>query len=347
MTSWAGIFASGLDPLLLEVGSVRLWWYGLAYAVGLLAVDLWVYARRERLDLGRRDVAEFSLLFAGGVLLGGRLFDVALYEWFYYGTHPWQIPRLWEGGMATHGVLLGAVVGTFVFCRWRKKSFLAIADEVVIPGAALLALGRIGNHINGEVYGTISDVGWAMRFPYAEGCRHPVALYDGAKNLLIVPVLLLAGRVRGRPRGLVLGCFLALYGLLRLFVDHYRDYDSFWLGVGRGQYFNVLVAVFGLAIVAAAWRYWGPPMKGREESTSRAAQDGSLAFVAARLAFFALVVLCLTIPSGWTQQVLASFESRVGAATTGQPAVTVCEVGSQPATTRRGRPCVSVARRRS
>src|SRR3712207_5653134 len=146
--------SSVMDPVMAEIGPWRLWYYGLAYAIGLLTVDLWLWLRRDRLGFDGRDVAEFSVLFAAGVLLGGRVFDVLLYEWFYYEDHLRQIPILWQGGMATHGVILGAVVGTLLFCRLRGKSLLSIADEIVSPGAALMALGRIGNHINGEVYGS-------------------------------------------------------------------------------------------------------------------------------------------------------------------------------------------------
>jgi phosphatidylglycerol:prolipoprotein diacylglycerol transferase len=305
-----------------EVGQVRLWWYGLAYAIGLLAVDLWVWLRRKRLGFDGRDGAEFSLFFAVGVLLGGRIFDVALYEWFYYEDHIRQIPSLWQGGMATHGVLLGAVVGTLVFCRLRNKSFLDIADEVVIPGAALMALGRIGNHINGEVFGSVADVAWAMEFPYAEGCRHPVALYDGAKNLLLVPLLLGVREINLRrngylPQGLMLGHFVLWYGLLRLFVDYFREYDSYWLGIGRGQYFNLLMAVVGLCIVLAVRKRAGPERYAvrRKMSAKRPTFWGK------RIVFYALVALCLTIPSGWTQQVLEGFETRRDAAL---PAVTGC-----------------------
>ena len=300
-----------MDPVIAEIGGVELRWYGLAYAVGLLVVDLWVWLRRERLLFDGRDVAEFSLFFAAGVLVGGRLFDVVLYEWFYYGDHIWQIPNLWQGGMATHGVLLGAVVGTLAFCRLRGKSFLEISDELVIPGAALMALGRIGNHINGEVYGSVTDLAWGMEFPYAEGCRHPVALYDGAKNLLLVPLLLGIRRLNlGRngyvPRGLLLGHFVLWYGLLRVFVDYFREYDSYWLGIGRGQYFNLSMVVAGLCIVVAVRRRAVRPSPGpRPNGRARAPTPW-----ARRAALYALVALCLTIPSGWTQQVLEGFEAR-------------------------------------
>ena len=315
-------FIYDIDPVLVETEWIRLWYYGLAYGIGLLTVDLWVWLKRERLGFEGRDVAGFSLFFAAGVLLGGRLFDVVLYEWFYYKHNVWQIPSLWQGGMATHGILLGAVVGTLLFCRLRGTSFLAVADEIVLPGAVLMALGRVGNHINGEVYGSITNVVWAMEFPYAEGCRHPVALYDGLKNILLVPILLGVQSISLRrngylPRGLMLGHFVLWYGLLRVFVDFFREYDSYWLGIGRGQYFNLGMAVVGLCVVIAA-RKRAKTEPGVVRRTPRLRDP---AFWAKRVTFYALIALCLTIPSGWTQQVLEEFEERRDVAS---PVVTVC-----------------------
>jgi phosphatidylglycerol---prolipoprotein diacylglyceryl transferase len=306
------------DPVIIEVGPLMTYYYGAAYAIGLVVISLWLYLRREALGYTRGEVADFSLAIAVGVLAGGRLFDVFLYEWSYFGEHPLAVFALWQGGMATHGVLLGAALAGGAFCLYKGKSFLALADEVVIPGAVLMGLGRIGNHINGEVFGSVTNLPWATGFPYTEGCRHPVALYDGLKNLLLVPILLgvrFAYRRAGyEPApGILFGHFVFWYGFLRLFVDVFREYDSYWLGVGRGQYFNLAMALVGLSLVLLAHllarrrQTLGPP-DVRTTGPGRQ-REGA---VGAKMALFAvLVVFCLFIPSGWTQQALEDFEQRV------------------------------------
>lgn len=304
------------DPVMLEVGPLRTYYYGLAYAIGLVVVSLWILLRREVLDYDKAEVAEFSLAFAVGVLSGGRLFDVFLYEWSYFREHPLAVFAFWRGGMATHGVMLGAALASAVFCFYRGKSFLALADEVVIPGAVLMGLGRIGNHINGEVFGSVTNLPWATGFPYAEGCRHPVALYDGLKNLLLVPILVgirFAYRRRGSepPPGILFGHFIFWYGSLRLFVDIFREYDSYWLGVARGQYFNLVMALTGLSLILLA-HLLAHRRRTRRSSTLRALDPGRQSGeVLGKMALFAvLVVSCVFIPSGWTQQALEGFEQQ-------------------------------------
>jgi len=288
-----------MDPVLFELGPIHLWYYGLAYAIGLLTIDQWVRRRRGYLGWSQRDVSDFSLLFAVSILVGGRALDIVVYDWDYYREHPWQLLGFWQGGMATHGVLLGAAVGTALFCWWRNKSFLGIADEIVIPGAFLLALGRIGNHINGEVYGSVTDVSWAVEFPHVTGHRHPVALYDGVKNLLIVLILLYVQRKPHRPRGLLLGHFVFWYGFLRLFTDYFRVYDYYWLGVGRGQYLNLLMAALGLGIIFFLRRV--ARQESEEGDELRDTQEEGHTSWVKRALFYALVAFCLFIPSGTTQ----------------------------------------------
>jgi phosphatidylglycerol:prolipoprotein diacylglycerol transferase len=181
-----------------------------------------------------------------------------------------------------------------------------------------MGLGRIGNHINGEVFGSVTNLPWATGFPYAEGCRHPVALYDGLKNLLLVPILLgvrFAYRRGGfePPPGILLGHFVFWYGFLRLLVDVFREYDSYWLGVGRGQYFNLAMALTGLSLILLAHilarhrrtpespNFWAAGI-GRQREGASGAKVALLAV---------LVVSCLFLPSGWTQQALEGFEQRV------------------------------------
>jgi phosphatidylglycerol:prolipoprotein diacylglycerol transferase len=306
------------DPVMIEVGPLMTYYYGAAYAIGLVVVALWVYFRREAIGYAKGEVAEFSLAFAVGILAGGRLFDAFLYEWSSFREHPLAVFALWQGGMATHGVMLGATLTGAAFCLYRGKSFLALADEVVIPGAVLMGLGRIGNHINGEVFGSVTNLPWATGFPYAEGCRHPVALYDGLKNLLLLPLLLgvrFAYRRAGYEpaSGILFGHFVFWYGSLRLFVDVFREYDSYWLGIGRGQYFNLAMALAGLLLVLLAHllahrrQTLGPPnFRAIGPGHQR---EGALG--AERALFAVLVIFCLFIPSGWTQQALDGFEQRM------------------------------------
>lgn len=294
-------FLYELDPVFAQLGAVKFWYYGAAYAVGFLTIYLCLMMRRHRLGWSRRDVFECSLIFAVCALVGGRAFDVAMYEWAYYREHLWELASFWQGGMATHGVLLGAVVGIALFSWQRGASWLRVADQIAVPGAVLMALGRIGNHINGGVYGSVTEVSWAVEFVYAEGARHPVALYECAKNLVVAGVLLL---VLGRQKheGVVSGHFVFWYGFLRLFSDYFRDYDSFWLGIGRGQFFNAAMALIGLAVIAGAWRFGREaPPAGEARPTMR--REGWPLWVDAG-AFYVLVLFCLTIASGLSQPVL-------------------------------------------
>ena len=131
-----------------------------------------------------------TLYIAFGVLAGGRAVEVAFDEWPFYREHLLLIPAYWLGGMATHGLLLGAAAGAAIFTYVYRKPFLQLADALVIPGAFLMGVGRIGNFIDGMIVGAVTDVWWGVQFPYATGIRHPVVLYDGLKNLLLIPYLL-------------------------------------------------------------------------------------------------------------------------------------------------------------
>lgn len=265
--------------------------------------------RRGELGLDLRQVYGLSLLLAGGVLLGGRFVEVVFYEWPFYGAHPWLIPAYWLGGMATHGLLFGGLAGTWLFCRLNRKSFLAITDALAIPAAFILGLGRIGNFIDGQIVGSVTTVGSAVKFPDAEGFRHPVVLYDGLKNLLIIPVLMLAAR-RALPTGVLTGLFLFLYAFLRIFVDVFREYPTSLFGLATGQVLNLLMSAVGLAlIVFPFWR-----RRRRADAVVAVAPGGAIAEASGvtwrRLLFALLLLFSLVIPSDWTQDVPARYGER-------------------------------------
>jgi phosphatidylglycerol:prolipoprotein diacylglycerol transferase len=197
--------------------------------------------------------------------------------------------------MASHGVLLGGILAIWAFSRLRRRSFLTVLDEMVIPGALFLGFARVANFLNGDIPGTITSVPWAVKLPALEGFRHPVTLYDGLKNLALVPLLLHVRRWPLRRPGTVAGHFIFWYGLLRFFVDFFRDYVTVYLGLGAGQWFNLLMAAAGLAMIVWCSRRMPTPSGGEGRRAEKPA--GRLAPRAALLA--ALWAFTLLIPSSW------------------------------------------------
>jgi len=302
-----GPFVHKIDPVIGEIASIYLWWYGASYTIGLLGAFFWIRRVRASLDYDLRSVYALTIFLSLGVLLGGRIVEVIFYEWSYYRNHLWHIGAIWIGGMSTHGVLLGAAVSVWLFCRSRGKQFLPIADALAIAGAYIMGMGRLGNFIDGQIAGSVTDVCWAVQFPDLEGFRHPVVLYDGIKNLLLVPVLLFIRR-RRPPRGVVLGHFILWYGFLRIFVDLFREYRTDLFGLPPGQEFNILMSVVGLALIVWAYR-----TQGRERvsgPTGKVPTAGREASWLQRSCLALLVAIPLIIPSDWTQDVPERYGAR-------------------------------------
>jgi phosphatidylglycerol:prolipoprotein diacylglycerol transferase len=305
-----GPFVHHIDPVLpvvSRVGGVYLWWYGLSYAAGFLQLFLFLRRHRGALALSRRDVYTLALCVSVGVLLGGRLVQVAFDEWPLYRAHPQLLAAFWLGGMATHGLLIGALAGTLLFAAWKDVSFLALADALVIPGAFLLGLGRIGNFVDGQIVGRVTDVWWAVKFPDADGFRHPVVLYDGLKNLLLVPYLLRVRRTNPTP-GAVAARFVFWYAALRIVLDLFRDHPTYRLALGTGQTLNIVMMSIGLALLYRSRLRRLGRLRARP-SNARSSRDDAPA-VGQRVAFAALLLFCLTIPSNWTQDVPVRYAAR-------------------------------------
>jgi phosphatidylglycerol:prolipoprotein diacylglycerol transferase len=294
---------------MFTVWDIPLYYYGLAYTIGFLGVHVWLMLRRKQLGLTRSEVYDFSILFAVCVLVFGRIFEIAVYEWDYYREHMQYLFSYWRGGMASHGVLTGATVGTLLFCFLRKKRVFLIADEVVIPAAFFLGLGRIGNFINGQIFGWETNVWWGVKFPDAEGFRHPVALYESLKNFLIIPVLLIVKRITRPGQGLLLAHFVFWYGFLRLFSDYFRQYGGDILGIGTGQYYNIFMSLLGIGLIV--WRTKAKPAPEPAVPVDEIRDAGhGISLNVKRILFILLLLFCLCIPSSWTQGVLLEYREQ-------------------------------------
>ena len=308
--SIGGPYVHRIDPIIGTIFGVHLWWYGLSYALGFLNAHLFIRRRRGQIGLSRRSVYDLSILLAVGVLIGGRIVEVAFYEWPFYREHVSLIPAYWLGGMATHGLLFGGLIGVWVFSRFHGMPFLGVTDALAIPAAVIMGLGRIGNFIDGQIVGSVTTVWWAVKFPDAEGYRHPVVLYDGLKNLLIVPILMWAGKWQLR-QGVRTGLFLFLYAFLRIFVDVFREYPTTLLGLATGQVLNVLLTVLGLGLMLVpSWKSGrrAEAAASRVVSTQEDLLPERLGW--RWLSFAVLLLFSLVLPSDWTQDVPTRYGHR-------------------------------------
>jgi phosphatidylglycerol:prolipoprotein diacylglycerol transferase len=305
-----GPYVHQIDPIIGTLFGIHLWWYGLSYTIGFLNAHMFIKSRRSQLGLSMQSVYDLSLLVAVCIMLGGRFVEVVFYEWPFYREHFPLIPAYWLGGMSTHGLLFGGLMGIWAFSRLHGKPFLGVTDALAMPAAVIMGLGRIGNFIDGQIVGSVTTVWWAIKFPDTEGFRHPVVLYDGLKNLLIVPILISAGKQQ-LSQGVQTGIFLFLYAFLRLFVDLFRVYPTTLLGLATGQVLNILMSVLGLGLMFAPWWVSRGRAEAAVERTIKTQEDLKSGHLGCRrLTFSLLLLFSLVIPSDWTQDIPTRYRRR-------------------------------------
>ena len=250
-------YVHNLSPIALELGPIAIRWYGLMYLLGF-ALFLVLGKLRSKdpwRDMSSRDVDD--LLFFGmiGVIVGGRLGHVLFYgPPSYYLQHPLEIFAVWKGGMASHGGILGVIVAMALFARSRGKSFLKVADFVVPLVPLGLGAGRIGNFINGELWGRAADpsLPWAVVFPGAGDMlpRHPSQLYQFALEGAVLFAILWLNSRKPRIAGTVGSLFLVAYGALRIIGEMFREpealYGAMPLGLSAGQWLSLPMVIAGI-----------------------------------------------------------------------------------------------------
>lgn len=243
-----------IDPVIFRIGPLSVRWYGLMYLLGFGAAYLLIrhLSRLRNLDLSRDGVSD--LLFYGvlGVVLGGRLGYVLFYNPLQYLSRPLEIFAVWQGGMSFHGGLLGVAIAVVVFCRRRKLPILLTGDVLATSATIGLGLGRIGNFINGELWGRTTDLPWGMIFPGGGPLpRHPSQLYEAALEGLLLFIILYFLHRHRVAEGVPLFCFFIGYGLFRFLIEFVRQPDAhlgfLWGGATMGQLLSLPMILFGLA----------------------------------------------------------------------------------------------------
>ena len=248
------------DPVALQLGPLGIHWYGLMYLIGFLSL-FWLgkWRARTQPERGWKSSEMDDILFYGalGVIIGGRLGYVMFYQPAYYLSHPLEIAYLWQGGMSFHGGFLGVLAAMLLFARKTGKRWLAVMDFVAPLVPLGLGAGRLGNFINGELWGRTTDVAWGMVFPQVDNlARHPSQLYQFALEGIVLFVLLWWYSSKPRPVGAVSGLFLISYGSFRFLVELTREPDSFLgllaLGLSMGQWLSLPMVAVGIWMMRRA-----------------------------------------------------------------------------------------------
>jgi phosphatidylglycerol---prolipoprotein diacylglyceryl transferase len=239
-----------IDPVIVQVGPLAVRWYGMMYVAGfVLSYLLLIYQiGRKSVAVTRAQLDDLYFYLILGLLIGARLGYVIFYNLTFFLEHPLEIFVLWHGGMSFHGGLIGAFLAGYLGIKRKGIEFWKAADLIIPTAPVGIALGRLGNFINGELYGKPSNVPWAMVFP--EGgpmARHPSQLYEAALEGLLLFVILWLYKDRKEHDGDVFALFLILYGIFRTCCEFFREPD-----VQMGYIFGLITMgqILSLAMVS-------------------------------------------------------------------------------------------------
>ena len=256
-----------IDPIALQIGPLKVHWYGLMYMIGFALV--WFLGRLRAEAKGFKKEEPGDILFYGalGVILGGRIGYVLFYKFQSFLADPLMLARVWEGGMSFHGGLIGVILAMAWYAHKTGRNFFTVADFIAPLVPPALLAGRIGNFINGELWGRPTDLPWGMVFPHVDQlARHPSMLYEALLEGVVMFALLWWFSAKPRPRMAISGMFLLLYGLFRFLVEQVREPDAHlgfiaanWLSMG--MILSLPMIIIGIAFIWVAYAREGKGAK--------------------------------------------------------------------------------------
>jgi phosphatidylglycerol---prolipoprotein diacylglyceryl transferase len=245
-----------IDPTIVKIGPIQIRWYGVMYILAFLASYFLVkyQIRKKRLPIDINTVNDLFLFLVIGLIIGARLGYVIFYNLPFYLAHPLKLFAVWEGGMSFHGGLIGIILCALIFSKKRKVNFWLMADLISVTAPIGLGLGRLGNFINAELYGRVTNLPWGMIFPSAGVLpRHPSQLYE-----LFLEGILLFGIlwwIKDFPfkKGTLFCLFLLLYSIFRFFIEFFREPDP-QLGfivsfITMGQILSIFMFILSLVLL--------------------------------------------------------------------------------------------------
>ncbi len=246
-----------IDPVFFQIGRLQFRWYGLMYILGFLcsyfiAVRI---SKHKGYGLTKNDIEDLLSYSIAGLIIGARLGYCLFYNFSYYIAHPLKCFAVWEGGMSFHGGLIGLVIAGWIYARLNGKSVIMLADIGAVAATPGLFFGRIGNFINAELYGRPTTVPWGMVFPGGGFFpRHPSQLYEAFSEGILLFIILSLITWKSNTRGIVISFFLIIYGIMRYFLEFFREPDShlgFVMGsLSMGQVLCMAMIAAGTALLA-------------------------------------------------------------------------------------------------
>lgn len=248
------VFLNSINPILATIGPFEIRYYSFAYILGAI-FTYFIFARlaeERKLGLTKQDIMDFVAYTLLSVIIFSRVFYVIIYNFGFFISNPLEVFAVWHGGLSFHGGFFGAIVAGIWLSRKKKISFWKLADMAVIPVAIALFLGRVGNFINGELYGRITSVPWAVKFKGVEGFRHPSQLYEAMKNLFMFAVL---WKLRNKKlkEGVLFSLFIVMYGTLRFFIEFFRQPDEnmgfILFNLSMGQILSIVMLLIGIPML--------------------------------------------------------------------------------------------------